>query len=505
MLFNSYVFLFCFLPFVLTLYFFLGRIHHNLALFSLMVSSLFFYGWWSPHYLILLLSSILFNYQAGVLIANHSSKILGRRFLFVGAILVNLLLLAYFKYTHFFLNNINKFGHTHFSLPQIILPLGISFFTFTQIAYLIDVYRNETKEYNLLSYSLFVTYFPHLIAGPIIHHKEIIPQFNNKHNSVLKSENIAIGITILLVGLFKKVILADSLQNFVDPVFLPDIHPAFFEAWAGAFAYSFQLYFDFSGYCDMAIGISLLFGIKLPLNFYSPYRAINIIDFWRRWHMTLSRFLKDYLYIPLGGNRKGKFRRYTNLMITMLLGGLWHGANWTFVVWGFLHGFYLAINHLWQQLFPPKKHRGILNKSFCMGLTFISVVFAWVFFRASNLTIAKNIIKGMVGINGLQSGNQTDYFKTFFTVDHFPLVKSFNFPLNHGILWIISLIIIIWLLPNMQQFFKSSHPTINSPKQEGNFWLVWQPNLITAVVIGVLGFLSILLLNKHSEFLYFQF
>jgi D-alanyl-lipoteichoic acid acyltransferase DltB (MBOAT superfamily) len=263
--------------------------------------------------------------------------------LLASAIAVNLILLGYFKYANFFADNLNHFAGTALPIGQVILPLGISFFTFTQIAFLVDTYQGKVKEFNFVHYTLFVTYFPHLIAGPVLHHKEMMPQFAKRNVCHLNWDNVAVGLSIFVLGLAKKVLIADSLAEFATPIFSAVAaggQPMLFEAWIGALAYTLQLYFDFSAYSDMAIGISLMFNVRLPMNFNSPYKATSIIDFWRRWHMTLSRFLRDYLYIPLGGSRNGKAQRYLNLMITMLLGGLWHGAGWTFVIWGGLHGFY---------------------------------------------------------------------------------------------------------------------------------------------------------------------
>ena len=350
MLFNSYIFISLFLPITLTGFYLIGgQGHHRAATGWLVCASLFFYGWWNPAYLGLILGSVLFNYAVGVLLGNRDTKNL--RVILALGIGGNLGLIGCFKYANFFVDNINLSFGSDFHLETIILPLAISFFTFQQIAYLVDAYRGETKEYNFLHYCLFVTFFPQLIAGPIVHHKEMLPQFAKDVIYRLKHENIAIGIAIFVLGLFEKVVLADQVAVYATPVFNAaeqGLDLTFFEAWSGALAYTLQLYFDFSGYSDMAIGLARMFGILLPLNFHSPYKALNITEFWRHWHMTLSRFLRDYLYIPLGGSRRGQTQRYINLMITMILGGLWHGAGWTFVAWGTLHGFYLIVHHGWR-------------------------------------------------------------------------------------------------------------------------------------------------------------
>ncbi|MBT5260335.1 MAG: MBOAT family protein, partial [Nitrospina sp.] len=347
MLFNSYAFIFLFLPVTLLGFQLIGnRGHCRVAVSWLIGASLFFYGWWNPAYLGLILTSILFNYAVGVSLGSRPAKTV----LVVG-IAANLGLLGYFKYANFFVDNINALTGSDIVLERIILPLAISFFTFQQITYLVDTYRGETQECDFLRYCLFVTFFPQLIAGPIVHHREMMPQFAKDTFCRLKAKHLAVGLTIFSVGLFKKVILADGIAVYSTPVFdaaEAGVILTFVDAWCGALAFTFQLYFDFSGYSDMAIGLGRMFGIILPVNFFSPYKASNIIEFWRRWHITLSRFARDYLYIPLGGNRKGTLLRFANLMITMLLIGLWHGAGWTFVIWGGLHGSYLVINHGWH-------------------------------------------------------------------------------------------------------------------------------------------------------------
>lgn len=317
-----------------------------------------------------------------------------RRAILTAGIVFNLGLLGYFKYADFFVANLNALG-ADFTLPNVVLPLAISFFTFQQVAYLVDSYRGETQEYDFLNYALFVTFFPQLIAGPIVHHKEMMPQFASRWNLVKRYRNIALGLFIFSMGLFKKVVIADTFAQWATPGF--DVAPTlnFFEAWATSLSYTFQLYFDFSGYTDMAIGAALLFNIKLPINFNSPYKALDIQDFWRRWHMTLSRFLRDYLYIPLGGNRKGPGRTYVNLFATFLLGGLWHGASWMFVIWGALHGTALVVNRLWQ------KAGLVMPKVLAWVVTFNFVNFAWIFFRAEEMDDALKVIKGMVGLGGV--------------------------------------------------------------------------------------------------------
>ena len=304
--------------------------------------------------------------------------VIHKKLFLIIAILANISLLGYFKYSDFFIQNFNSITSSNIESLNLLLPLAISFFTFQQITYLVGSYRQETKDYDFLNYALFVTFFPQLIAGPIVHHKEMMPQFANARNRVKNYKNIAMGLFIFSIGLFKKVVIADTFAVWATQGFDVATTLNLFEAWATSLSYTFQLYFDFSGYTDMAIGLALLFNIKLPINFNSPYKATNIQDFWRRWHMTLSRFLKDYVYIPLGGNRKGGFRTYTNLMATFILGGIWHGAGWTFVFWGFLHGLALVIHRTWHQL-------GLKLWTWLAWLiTFNFVNIAWLFFRAKS-------------------------------------------------------------------------------------------------------------------------
>ena len=413
MLFNSYEFIFLFFPVVFAGMFWIGRFSHRMAALWLGFSSLVFYGAWDSGFVLLLITSICFNYSSGYLIGHRVSlrqQTLAKSTL-AFAIIANLLLLGYFKYSNFFIDSANQFLGAQIGTLDIILPLGISFFTFTQIAYLVDVYRCIAREYKFIHYLLFVTYFPHLIAGPIIHHKQMIPQFGHSETFKINLDNVAVGLSIFILGLAKKVLIADNIAVYATPVFTSADagHTImFFEAWTGALAYTLQLDFDFSAYCDMAIGLSLMLNVRLPMNFNSPYKATNIIDFWRRWHMTLSAFLRDYLYIPLGGNRKGSTRRYLNLIATMLLGGLWHGAGWTFVLWGGLHGLYLIINHGWREMKSRMgwNDGGQFAKLSSLLLTFLAVVVAWVFFRAETFTGAWHILAGMIRTLSLKAGDR---------------------------------------------------------------------------------------------------
>src|ERR1700733_11767687 len=394
MLFNSYPFIFVFLPAVLFGYFLTGRFGAQAPVIWLALASLVFYSFSNWPFVALLLASIAFNYLTGLLlISRHLRE--GRRFAVLTAgVAGDLATLVVFKYAGFVVANFNAVFPTSVTV-NILLPVGISFYTFTQIAFLVDAYRGKVAHYALPHYALFVTYFPHLIAGPILHHRDMIPQFESVESKRPNPRLILYGLIIFGIGLFKKTVLADGIQPLVALAF-NQAAPSFDQAWIGALAYTFQLYFDFSGYSDMAIGISLMFGIFLPLNFNSPYKAQSIIDFWRRWHMTLSQFLRDYLYIPLGGNRRGAVLRYVNLMITMALGGLWHGAAWTFVIWGVLHGLYLCINHAWNHFAPPLAPRFTrIADMAAFVLTFLTVVVAWVLFRADSMASAASILTKM--------------------------------------------------------------------------------------------------------------
>jgi len=407
MLFNSYPFLFGFFPVTLLVFFCLGRFNHAAAAAWLALASLFFYGYWSVAALPLLVVSICVNYWFGLRVspeAGTSQKV--RRVSLYAAVTLNLGCLAYFKYANFFIENANLALHAasaaEIPVLNVVLPIGISFFTFTQIAFLVDCHEGKVRERNFIHYLLFVSYFPHLIAGPVLHHSQMMPQFRDRRTYQLRSNNILTGLFMISVGLVKKVLLADEFSQYASPIFnaARDGAPlGFIAAWTGALAYTLQIYFDFSGYTDMAIGLSRMLGIALPLNFDSPYKSASIIEFWRRWHMTLSQFLRDYLYVPLGGNRKGPARRYVNLMLTMLLGGLWHGASWTFVVWGGLHGSYLLINHAYRtarlRFSPPTRLTATLGRVSGAALTFAAVVVAWVFFRATTFDGAAALLRAM--------------------------------------------------------------------------------------------------------------
>jgi D-alanyl-lipoteichoic acid acyltransferase DltB (MBOAT superfamily) len=516
-LFNSVEFLFLFLPVLLFVFFRLGHYSRRLAATWLLAGSLFFYGWWNPAYLGLLLASMVFNYLIGYALArgNDIGSLRRRRLLALG-IVGDLVLLGYYKYANFFIDSFNVALGTQYGFAEIILPLGISFFTFTQIAFLVDAARGQAKEFDFIHYGLFVTYFPHLIAGPVLHHKEMMPQFGLAATYRFNMQFMTVGLTFFALGLFKKVVLADGIAPFVAPVFTAAEAGdalSLLQAWGGALAYAMQLYFDFSGYSDMAIGLSFMIGVRLPLNFNSPYKAVNIADFWRRWHMTLSRFLRDYLYIPLGGNRKGPARRYVNLMATMLLGGLWHGAGWTFVIWGGLHGLYLVIHQAWQALRKWLGHD--LSRTSASGrvlgiiLTFLAVLVGWVFFRAPTLDAALAILRGMLGLNGISLPEAIALRAGPIAVWLAQVGVAFTpgggreFLLNY--LWLIVLMGVAFLAPNTQQILSRFKPALENADQPSATRLAWSVRPIWAVTMAVVLACGLLSLTRPSEFLYFQF
>ena len=513
MLFNSYPFIFVYLPIVLVGFFVISRKTQLGGIFWLGLLSLVFYGYANPKLICLLLVSIVINFLTSVYLMRLSRR--HAKYLLVAIIGANLLCLGVFKYLNFFILTANYF-HADWPALNILLPVGISFFTFTQIAFLVDVYRGLAKESQFIHYLLFVTWFPHLIAGPVLHHSQMMPQFKTPATYRPNWESFAIGATFFTIGLFKKVVLADEFALLANPLFddaAMGSEPKLLAAWVGATAYALQLYFDFSGYCDMAIGLSRLFNIKLPLNFDSPYRASSMIDFWRRWHITLSRFLRDYLYVPLGGNRKGAARRYVNLMVTMILGGLWHGANWTFVLWGALHGGYLLLNHLWRAVLgqrgdsTKRASSRALFRVLGVGLTFTAVVVAWVPFRSESLEATLNIWSGMLGLNGLslpvalapllpESLRDSTSFAGFM-----PELRASTLSI---FLWMTTGLTIVWCLPNTQQWLALYAPAWDAVAIYSQR-LAWKPSAAYGFTLGIVFAISVMLFKKNSPFLYYQF
>ena len=393
MLFNSYLFLFLFLPLALLGYFLLNRLgRFQLAEAFLIGMSLWFYGYFNPSYLLIICISILANYALSRLLSRRGESAAGRLLLSLG-VAANLGAIFYFKYYDFFVSTVNGVFGTGFQLRHILLPLGISFFTFQQISYLVDSYRGETGDYGFLEYALFVSFFPQLVAGPIVLHSEMIPQFRDKSLRRFDWNRFGHGLYLFALGLSKKVLLADVLGKAVDWGFggLGTLYSmSALDAVLVSLCYTFQLYFDFSGYCDMAMGLARMFNLRLPQNFNSPYKALSMVDFWNRWHMSLTRFLRNYIYFPLGGSRKGKFRTYLNIMVVFLASGLWHGANWTFVLWGALHGLANCLTRAgktaWDKLHTVTR----------WALTFATANLLWVIFRADNVEHALRFIVHMV-------------------------------------------------------------------------------------------------------------
>ncbi|MHC2671506.1 alginate O-acetyltransferase complex protein AlgI [Bradyrhizobium diazoefficiens] len=478
MLFNSYPFILLFLPAALAGYFWLGRRSNLTPVIWLAVASLAFYAIGNWQFVALLLASIAFNYGVGHLLIAAELMPTQRRAALALGVAGDLLVLGIFKYAGFAADNLNALLGTHVAV-HILLPVGISFYTFTQIAFLVDAYRGQVARYALPHYALFVTYFPHLIAGPILHHKDMIPQFEVEESKQPHAHLILCGIIIFAIGLFKKTCLADGIQPLVALAFEAR-SPSFDQAWCGALAYTFQLYFDFSGYSDMAIGISLMFGIFLPVNFNSPYKAASIVEFWRRWHMTLSQFLRDYLYIPLGGSRRGHVLRYVNLLITMLLGGLWHGAAWTFVVWGALHGAYLCVNHAFSALVQtiPSLHARPV-RILGAALTFLAVVVAWVFFRAERVDWALRIISAMTDPLNIVLGRE----------EIAALVQVAIYAA------------LVWLAPNTQGIMGYDHGNrrVGESLRAGRMRPLFLYGASLVLAFGLLG------IQSRSEFIYFRF
>ena len=393
MLFNSYIFVLVFLPITLIGYFMLNKINQNtISKIFLIVMSLYFYAYFNNSYLIIILTSILFNYVIGKLLHKITNKNYRIICLIMGLVF-NIGVLFYFKYYDFFISNINYLLHTDFNLKHLLLPLGISFFTFQQLSYVIDCYKNTADEYPFVDYALFVTFFPQLIAGPIVLHSETIPQFNNKENHRFNPSNMNKGIYAFSLGMAKKVLVADTLGLLVNDGFANIQGLGTIMAMIVMLSYTLQIYFDFSGYCDMAYGLGLMFNIEIPMNFNSPYKAIDIQYFWRRWHITLSRFLTTYIYIPLGGSRKGKLRTYINTMIVFFISGLWHGANYTFIIWGLMHGIAMCINRFIKPyvINVPSFIKWFIN--------FVFINITWIFFRADTLNDAWLFIKELFNPN----------------------------------------------------------------------------------------------------------
>lgn len=397
MLFNSYIFLFVFLPITLITYFYLNKLNmEKTSKVFLFLASFVFYAWFNVYYTPILLFSILFNFYFGIKLSkcvNYKKTVLT-----IG-IMGNIILLGYFKYMDFFIENFNWALNKDVNLLHLALPLGISYFTFQQIAFLVDSYRGETKEYNFLNYSLFITFFPQLLMGPIMHHKELIPQFQIKVRKIFNLENIALGLFIFSIGLAKKTLLGDPLTDYAQYAFDNAQKLTMIEAWYASVSYVLSYYFDLSGYADMAIGLGKMFNIDIPKNFNSPYKARNFADYWKRWHITLSKFLGDYVYKSLGGNKSVVWIVYLNIMITFLVSGFWHGAGWNFLVWGILNGIFVVMAHM------MKKRNLQMNFFIAWSLMFLGLILTRILFVSDSFSDAWYVSYTLFDINNLKFEN----------------------------------------------------------------------------------------------------
>lgn len=509
MVFSSFEFLFAFLPAVLLGTLISQRLGDLAVKIWLIIASLLFYAVWHPPYLLILLGSIIVNYGLLQLALGQAPASRERFLIICVGIAANILLLGWFKYAGFLAFNIHALFDAKLFVPQMVLPLGISFFTFQKIALLVDVHRREIDRVPLLNYMMFVTFFPQLIAGPIVLYPEVKDQYEETGRLRVTVPRLALGLSVFAVGLFKKAVIADLMAVYATAIFEAAAASKTFgtaEAWTGVIAYALQIYFDFSGYSDMAIGLAAMFGILLPFNFASPYRSTSIIEFWRRWHMTLSRFLRVYLYVPLGGNRKGPARRYINLTLVMLIGGLWHGAGWTFVIWGALHGFYLVINHAWRTLPFSDRLSGPPFTGVWWLITFLAVCVAWVFFRADTMDAATLLLARMFDPNGWldlwQNGYPASGVLTTTVLLQFHTGKTVIVP----IVLAVGLAICI-AMPNTQAFFEHRlHEGLGIGTPGPSRRIEWRLSTFWAVVVGLMLTASILAISRGtSPFLYFNF
>lgn len=478
MLFNSFEFIFVFLPIIFVGYYVLNKVNFTLSKVWLLVGSLFFYSWWNPVYLPLILSSIFVNYFIGTWLGNAEGK-RKRQTILTAGLIFNIALLGYFKYYDFFITNLNTLFSTDFNVLHLVLPLAISFFTFQQIGYLVDSYRYETKGYRFFDYALFVSFFPQLIAGPIVHHSHVMSQFEDRSKKVIQFNNISLGLFVFALGLFKKIGIADTFAIWATEGYNASDQLTFLGGWITSLSYTFQLYFDFSGYSDMAIGLGLLFNIKLPYNFNSPYKALSIQDFWRRWHMTLSGFLTKYIYIPLGGSRNGMPKTYVNILIVFFVSGIWHGAGWTFVLWGLAHGFASVIYRWWS----TNGYR--LPKLIAWFVTFQFINITWVLFRAPDFQTAMNVMKSMLGLGAVGQSSAESIFSPL------NIVEADAFVTNHIYIVLVTIVF----------FFFISVLAKNTNEMRENF----KPTFARALFTAALFVYSVFQLQKVSEFLYFNF
>ena len=511
MLFNEPAFLFAFLPVAWGGFRLVSMLSQQAALLWLVAASCVFYGWWNPDYVPLLIVSIAANYLAGEVIRKSRARPDRLRLALIGAVTANIALLVYYKYLAALAGFAIMHGIPLPAISPLTLPLGISFFTFTQIAYLADVAAGIEEDRDPLAYAVFVTFFPHLIAGPILHHGEMMPQFRQRGRVRFVPEDLIVGIAIFVIGLAKKSLIADPTALAVGPAFDHAGQVQFFAAWQGALSYSLQLYFDFSGYSDMAIGLSRMFGIRFPLNFASPYKAQSVIEYWQRWHMTLTRYLTQYVFNPLSiivmrrlnairrsqGVRVSRTDRFIALIaiplpITMILAGIWHGAGLQFLVFGLLHGIYLTINHLWRNFGPkPGPDPGVAHRSLSIAVTYLSVLIGSVFFRAQDVSAGMGMLSAMFGMHGIEMMPGNSWLTGLHAVAR---------PLS----WLLMLYLIVWRMPNTQEIMGDFQPALGYVDDRPGISPRFRPTLLWAMSIGVIATVA-MLMRQQSEFLYFRF
>lgn len=489
MLFNSYIFIFLFLPLTLLIYFFANHLKkYNLAQAFLLCASIVFYGYFNTSYVWIIVSSILLNYTISKLLHKVSLQP-ARKALLIFALLSNLGMFMYFKYFDFFIININTIFATDFTLKNILLPLGISFFTFQQVSYIVDSYRNEVPDYSFLHYGTFVAFFPQLIAGPIVLHNEIVPQFLDIKKKRFNFDNFSRGLKAFVFGLAKKVIIADLFGRVVAAGYKDISGLTSISSILLILSYTIQIYFDFSGYCDMATGIGLMFNINITQNFNSPYKAYTITEFWQRWHITLTRFFKKYLYFPLGGNRKGKIRTYVNIFIVFLVSGFWHGANFTFILWGALHG----VANIVTKIFSKRINK--LHSAFNWIVTFIFINITWVYFRAPSIGVANTIILKAASLGGGSiSGEMLSAFRPSFLITVLTSINQ-TFALLNSMPRTLYMILYMGFAMVALLCMKNTNERIDK----------FKPTIYSSIVVSALLVISIISLSSVSTFLYFNF
>ncbi|KPK50217.1 MAG: hypothetical protein AMJ63_15160 [Myxococcales bacterium SG8_38_1] len=543
MLFNSYEFIFVFLPLALAVFFVLGTVSRRWALSSIIVASIAFYTWWRPLNLLIMVPALLINFALARALLRFVGKKQKRRVsraVLIGGIAFNVAFLGYFKYANFAATVAHDVFGRDLVLTEIVLPLGISFITFQMLAFLIDVHGGRIESFTLRDFFLFAMFFPQLIAGPIVHYREMMPQF---HRASCRSdkEDISVGLTLFAFGLFKKVALADSIGPLISPIYDQAASGAsisLLTSWMAAVGFTMQIYFDFSGYSDMALGIARFFGIRLPKNFYSPLRASSIIDFWLRWHITLTRFLTAYIYNPLAlwltrrrlakrksvyGGRSTTLGAFLELLMfptvfTMLISGVWHGAGYTFIVWGLLHGVYLTINHGWRQvgpgLFKDKQSYARVMEPVGLVLTFVGVAASMIIFRAATMGSAVNLLKGMIGVNGValpravfdRLGPLTGW------LGEVGVARGLEpgIEVNLIVPWIVLLTFIALALPNTLQILAPHEPALGVKPPSGmtgfrGRLMTWSASPAWAILLSLIAAVGVFQLGGQSEFLYWQF